>query len=113
TAIWNRVDMCLGALAANTFAGLLTCQVPLRLGLDIDLISPVKAAAFCSCPLFVIHGTKDHHACLAEGRAIFDACPHPQKQWWAIQGAGHVDLGTYAGAEYQRRVLEFLDAALK
>lgn len=113
TAIWNRVDMRFGSLAADTFSCLLTCQVPLRLGLDINQISPVKAAAFTTCPLFVIHGTEDHHAHLSEGRAIFDACPSPKKQWWPIQGAGHVDLCTYAGPEYQRRVLAFLDEAMK
>ena len=112
-AIWNRVDMRCGTWAANAFSCLLTFQVPLRLGLDIDEVSPAKAAAFTSCPVFVIHGTEDRHAHLVEGRAIFDACPSPQKQWWAVPGAGHVDLCTYAGDEYRNRVLAFLDGALK
>ncbi len=113
TAIWNRVEMRFGSWAANAFAPLLTCQVPLRLGLDLDQVSPIKAAAFTKCPVFVIHGTEDRHAHLREGRAIFDACPSSQKQWWAVQGAAHVDLCTYAGTEYQRRVLAVLDGALR
>ena len=40
---------------------------------------------------------------------MFSAAAEP-KQTWAVGGAGHVDLCDYAGGEYRRRVLEFLDA---
>ena len=111
-AIWNRLDMRVGAVVADAISCLLTCQVPMRKGLNVDEVSPIKAAAHCTCPLFVIHGTEDHHAHLDEGRRIFDACPNAQKEWWEIKGAAHVDLWTFAGAEYEKRVLAFLNKTM-
>ena len=111
-AIWNRLDMRAGPVAADALSCLLTCQVPTRMGLNVDEVSPIKAATHCTCPLFVIHGTEDHHAHLNEGRSIFDACPNAQKEWWEIKGAAHVDLWTFAGEEYEKRVLAFLNKAM-
>ena len=112
-ATWNRLDMRLGATIASTSSWLLDGQVPLRMSLNIDDIAPAKAAVFTTCPVFVIHGTEDRNARLWEGRAIYDACPSPLKQWWAVPGAAHVDLCTFAGEDYQRRVLAFFEASLK
>ena len=112
-AIWNRVDMRFGSSAADHFSWLLTCQVPLRLGLNVDDVSPAKAAAFTTCPVLVIQGTEDHHAHIEEGRAIYEPCPDPRKQWWTVKGAAHVDLLTFAPQEYPKRVLAFLDGVMK
>ena len=112
-AIWNRAEMRVGEFGAGVLSPLLTVQIPLRLGLDIDEIAPAKAAASTTCPVFVIHAANDKHAHIEEGRAIFAACPHQQKEWWEVPGAAHMDLGRFAGAEYQHRVLAFLDRVLK
>jgi pimeloyl-ACP methyl ester carboxylesterase len=112
-AIWNRVEMRVGNLGADVLSPLLTVQIAARLGLDIDDIAPAKAAASTACPVFVIHAANDKHACIEEGRAIFAACPNPLKEWWEVPGAAHVDLGRFAGAEYERRVLAFLERVLK
>jgi dipeptidyl aminopeptidase/acylaminoacyl peptidase len=112
-AVWNRVDMRIGSYGADVLSPLLAVQVPMRLGIDIDDISPVKAAAFATCPVFVIHGELDQHAHLEEGRAIFDAIPSLMKQWWQIPNAAHVDLCKFAGEEYERRVLNFLGKTLR
>ena len=107
-AIWNRVDMRLGSFAADLLSPLLTMQVPLRTGINFEGISPIKAAPAVHCPVFIIHGEQDHHAHLEEARAIFDALPNSQKQWWQIPRAAHVDLCKFAGADYEHNVLEFL-----
>ncbi|MEI6534885.1 MAG: alpha/beta fold hydrolase [Verrucomicrobiaceae bacterium] len=110
-AIWNRVDNRFGGIGANLFSPLLSVQVPLRLGLNIDEISPAKAAASCCCALFVIHGENDRHAHFCEGKEIYEACPHQFKQLWCVKDVGHVDLHKAAGTEYERRVLNFIDSA--
>ena len=40
------------------------------------------------------------------------AAAHQPKTLWTIEGAHHGDYGRYAGAEYDRRVVEFYDRAL-
>lgn len=112
-AIWNRVDMRLGSLAADCLSPFLSMQVPLRVHVNLDDVSPVRASSSVPCPVFVIHGERDRHACIDEGRAIFDACPNPGKQWWEVKSAGHVDLCRDQGAEYEQRVLAFLDRVLR
>ena len=110
TAIWNRLEMRLGKVPACVLAPLLSLQVPLRQGIDIDDISPLNAADDMTCPIMVIYGEKDAHARIDEGRRIFEACPHAGRVWWMVPGAGHVDLHHEAGPEYERRVLGFLNS---
>ncbi len=112
-AIWNRVRNRIGNLGADLFSPLLTIQVPLRLGVEIDAISPVKAARSVTCPVFVIHGENDRHADVEEGLAIYEACQNPSKEFWRVPDVGHVDLHNACGSSYEKRVLAFLDANLK
>ena len=72
----------------------------------IDRISRVR------CPVFVISGTADDRTTPAQTKALFAKAPDP-KQLWLVPGAAHVDLDRFAGAEYERRVLEFLADALR
>ena len=39
--------------------------------------------------------------------------PPEPKQLWLVPGAAHVDLDRFAGAEYERRVLDFLADSLR
>jgi len=59
----------------------------------------------------LMFGTADRDTTLQESMEMFNAAAQP-KRMWAVDGARHVDLFGYAGEEYQRRVLEFLDMYL-
>jgi fermentation-respiration switch protein FrsA (DUF1100 family) len=56
-------------------------------------------------PLLVRIG--DDRTAIAEAKAMFDRAAEP-KQFWAVDGAGHVDLEHYAPEEYRQRILPFL-----
>jgi fermentation-respiration switch protein FrsA (DUF1100 family) len=62
--------------------------------------------------VFVISGMADDRTTPAQTRAVFARAPDP-KRLWLVPGAAHVDLDRFAGAEYERRVLEFLADALR
>lgn len=111
-AIWNRVEMRIGTFGADCLSPLLTMQVPSRMNLKLDDVSPARSAACVPCPVLVIHGALDHHAHVEEGRAIFDACPNSRKEWWEVADAGHEDLCRHEGEIYERKVLAFLHRAL-
>lgn len=67
----------------------------------------LEAAPKLTAPLFVIHGTKDALIPIAQGRAVFDAASSTDKEFYAMQGAGHLDLWTRAS---QRHFFAWIDA---
>jgi fermentation-respiration switch protein FrsA (DUF1100 family) len=114
-AVENRLKRYFGRLGAMG-TPILTCQLPMRLGVPVAGLRPVDAIRRVRCPVFVLGGmldehTVDEHTVAEETRALFDAAPEP-KESWLIEGAAHVDLHDYAGAEYERRVLAFLEKYL-
>ncbi|WP_009963236.1 alpha/beta hydrolase [Verrucomicrobium spinosum] len=110
TAVANRLEMRFGTWA-RPLHPLLTLQAEWLQGLNLAELSPVAAAHRVPCPLLVIHGAKDLHAQIGEGRAIYDHAPGP-KEFWEIPGAAHVNLHRFATSEYESRVASFLSASL-
>ncbi|WP_050027318.1 alpha/beta fold hydrolase [Verrucomicrobium sp. BvORR034] len=110
TAVANRLEMRFGTWA-RPLHPLLTLQAEWLLGLNLEELNPVAAAQRVPCPLLVIHGARDQHAKIGEGRAIYDRAPGP-KEFWEIPGAAHVNLHRFATSEYESRVASFLSASL-
>jgi len=86
---------------------LLTCQLKPRLGIGLDDLKPIDHARKITAPKLFIAGTTDRDTTLPESQALFAAAAEP-KQLWLVDGAAHVDMLAFAGAEYERRVLAFL-----
>ncbi|MDB6056716.1 MAG: alpha/beta hydrolase, partial [Verrucomicrobiales bacterium] len=79
----------------------------LRLGISSDQLRPIDGATKVTVPKFFIAGTEDQQTTFAEAKALFAAAAEP-KQFWSVEGAGHVNLHRYAKVEYENRVLQFL-----
>lgn len=92
-------------------APLLLAQLELRLGIAPSALHPIDHISQVRCPVFVISGTNDEHTTPAQTRALFARAPEP-KRLWLVPGAAHVDLERFAGAEYRRHVLEFIETSL-
>lgn len=91
---------------------LLTCQLKPRLGFGVDELQPIRHAGKITVPKLFIAGTADRDTTLPESQALFAAAAGP-KQLWLLDGAAHVDMHAFAGAEYERRILEFLAQNLR
>jgi pimeloyl-ACP methyl ester carboxylesterase len=89
----------------------LTWQLKPRLGFGADDLCPIRQAAKLTVPKFFIAGTDDHLTTLNESKAMFAAAAEPKQFWW-VNGAGHIDLDRFATAEYEKRVLDFLAKSL-
>ena len=59
-------------------------------------------------PVFILSGTVDRHTSIEEARSLFEAAAAP-KDFWAVEGAAHVNLYRFAKGEYERRVSSFLE----
>jgi len=58
-------------------------------------------------PILVIHGTEDEVIDFSMGQAVYDAAPEP-KTFWAVTGAHHNDIVSYAGPAYRKRLQSFI-----
>lgn len=109
-AVSDRMERRLGPLGPP-LGPLLTCQLKPRTGISCDELRPIDGIGRVHVPLLLVAGTKDRHTHIEESRAIFANANEP-KEMWEIEGADHVDLCGFAGKEYERRVLEFLNGHL-
>jgi uncharacterized protein len=78
-------------------------------GFDPEDVSPEKAVAERSFPILLICGTRDHRIPCRHSERIYNAARGP-KELWIVDGAGHAAALGYAPAEYERRVLTFLES---
>ena len=110
-AVANRLRLRFGPLGP-WLAPLLTWQVEPRTGVRLDQLRPVEAIARIRVPLLLIAGSEDGRAPLADARRLFAAAPEP-KELWVVDGAAHVNFQRFAPAEYEARLLAFLDRHLR
>jgi fermentation-respiration switch protein FrsA (DUF1100 family) len=110
-AVSDRLRLHLGPLGP-AFAPLLMMQFQARLGTSPERLRPIDHVGFIGAPVFILTGTRDQHTAVEEARAIF-AAAHAPKAIWEVDGAAHVNLHSYAKAEYERRVGAFLGAYLR
>ena len=105
-AIEDRLIVRFGP-AGKYVAPLLTWQMKLRLGIGLDDLRPIQAAASVAVPKFFMAGEADRNTTVQESRDLFAAAAGP-KQLWIVPGAGHEDLHHFAPKPYEKQVLEFL-----
>lgn len=86
-----------------------------QIGVGPDSLRPIDRIGRAAAPLLVASGTEDRYTTIGEARALFAAAPVScaPKEFWAVPGAGHVDLHDFAPAEYERRVGAFLARYLR
>jgi len=64
-------------------------------------------------PVFVIHGERDSAACtVADAKRLYRAAGEP-KELWIVPGAGHCAAQYVRTREYQERVSQFFNQALR
>jgi pimeloyl-ACP methyl ester carboxylesterase len=81
-------------------------------GIDVDAVRPIDHVAdIAPRPLLLIAGTQDRDTPVVAMQRMFDAARSP-KSLWVVPGAGHGESLKTAPAEYEARVVAFLDSAL-
>ena len=68
---------------------------------NLDAVSKV------ACPVLLVHGDRDRTVPIAMGRELASR-PRGPAEFYTITGAGHNDIYDVGGAEYARRVREFV-----
>ena len=81
-----------------------------RLGVPLDRLAPRLTIGQLSCPVFVMGGEADYHNPVEDTLALYRAAREP-KTLWLVPNVAHKDLYGFAGAEYERRLLAFIEAS--
>lgn len=107
----DRLRLHLGWIGP-ALAPLLMVQLQPRLGVEPAQLRPIDRIPTLRAPVFLLSGTLDRHTTIEETQALFHQALEP-KRFWAVEGAGHVDLHEFAGVEYERKVSAFLGEYLR
>ena len=83
-----------------------------HLGLSPAQLRPIDRLGALTTPKLLIAGACDHHTRLEESLAMYRQAAVPTSLW-IVPGATHVDLHRFAGAEYEKRVLDFFGRWLR
>jgi fermentation-respiration switch protein FrsA (DUF1100 family) len=107
----NRLRIYFGAVAP-LLAPFLLAQLEPRLGVSPSQLRPIDGIPVLRSPLLVVHGTGDRHTTLEEAQKLYASAPQP-KEFYAVQGAAHVDLHAFSPRAYEERVGPFLARYLR
>jgi fermentation-respiration switch protein FrsA (DUF1100 family) len=110
-AIGDRVALRLGGWARR-LTPLFLWQFKPRLGFTSAELRPIERIGAVTVPKLMIAGTADRHTTIAESEALFAAAAQPA-EFWAIEGAAHVDFHAFVGAAYETRILGFFARTLR
>lgn len=111
TALRNRLHIYLGPLMgpilAPVLAPLFRLLMRVILGVRASSLRPIDRIAGAAAPVLVASGTRDRSTTIDEARTLFRHAADP-RQFWAVAGAGHVNLERYDPDAYWRVVLPFI-----
>ncbi len=109
-AIENRLRLHLGEYGPALLPLVLT-QLSFYLDVPIDQLDPITRIGDLNAPLLLIAGSNDEHTKVPETERLFAAARQP-KDIWIVPGAGHFNMHSYAGREYEDHISDFLDRHL-
>jgi len=110
-AVSNRLAERFGGWA-RSLTPFLTIQIKLRLGFSASELRPIEKINQNRSPKFFIVGAEDKYTTLEESKSLSDTA-NRTKEFWAVNGAGHQDLHSFAKQEYEQKVLSFFEKHLK
>jgi uncharacterized protein len=110
-ALVNRLHSHLGPFIGPVLTPILTPLFRLLmwviLGVRSSRLRPIEHIASVTAPVLIASGTRDASTTIAEARSLFEHATDP-KQFWAVEGARHVNLERYDPEAYWRVVLPFI-----
>jgi fermentation-respiration switch protein FrsA (DUF1100 family) len=111
TALINRLHIYLGPVMGPVLAPVLAPMFRLLmrpvLGVRTPRLRPIDRIADVTAPVLIASGTRDRSTTIEEARTLFQHATDP-KQFWAVEGAGHVNLERYNPDAYWRVILPFI-----
>jgi fermentation-respiration switch protein FrsA (DUF1100 family) len=105
-ALCRRLEAYLGKVGC-LLTPLYTALMPVVVGVHASELRPIDHIGSIAAPVLVLAGAADDRTTISEAKNLFAHAPQP-KDFWAVGGAGHIDLLNYAPDDYERHVMPFL-----
>lgn len=110
-AVENRLRLHFGEYG-TVLMPVILAYLSLQLNTAMDQLSPIYKIDHLRSPVLFIAGTRDAHTTQPETERLYAAARTP-KELWVVPGAGHFNMHSYAGREYEYRVSAFLAQYLR
>lgn len=110
-AVDNRLKLHFGNYG-SALLPLMLWQLSFYLDTSLDALNPITRIDNINAPLLLIAGTHDAHTTQPETERLYAAARTP-KELWIVPGAGHFNMHTYAGREYEQHITGFLSDNLR
>lgn len=110
-AIDNRLKLHFGNYG-SVLLPIMLAQLSFYLDTAMDELSPITRINNLNSPVLFISGTHDAHTTQSETERLYAAARTP-KEIWIVPGAGHFNMHSYAGREYEQRIIDFLSRYLR
>ena len=110
-AIDNRLKLHFGNYG-SVLLPIMLAQLSFYLDTAMDELSPITRINNLNSPVLFISGTHDSHTTQSETERLYAAARTP-KEIWIVPGAGHFNMHSYAGREYEQRIIDFLSRYLR
>lgn len=107
----NRLRLHLGEYG-TVLLPLVLAQLAFYFDVPIIELDPITHIGDLDAPLLLIAGSADEHTKVPETERLFAAARQP-KDIWIVPGAGHFNMHSYAGREYEDRISDFLNGHLR
>ena len=111
SALINRIRIYLGPgvgrVVAPVLAPMFRLLMRVVLGVRANNLRPIDRIASVTAPVLIASGTRDRSTTIEEARALFQRAADP-KQFWAVEGAGHVNLERHNPDTYWQIVFPFI-----
>ncbi len=80
---------------------------------DPNKVRPINSVKQIEQPMFIAHGDEDIHILPKYGKALYDNLASTDKHFELVKGADHNYIHQIGGAEYSRKVMNFINRQLE
>lgn len=77
-----------------------------------QMVRPSESAKLIKQPVFIVHGTDDQRINISYGKQNFDNISSVQKEFYAVDGANHLNVWEKGGDAYFNRAFDFIHKAI-
>ena len=77
-----------------------------------DVVKPILSVQNIQQPIIIAHGDLDENIDYSYGKKLYENTASAEKEFILVKGAGHFDVGEKGGAEYQKKLLNFIKKQL-
>lgn len=78
-----------------------------------DKVKPIISVTKITQPMFIAHGDSDENISFKYGKQLYENLASAEKEFVLVEGAGHFDVYTKGGKDYEKKLMNFIRKQLE